>query len=177
MPTYPNLPEGFETKLKAIEMACSAEPDVDAYLGAGCPYSDGAKRFLKKILAPVGNGGNVGAGAGGTNPFREEGMDDVDRFDLLLEEVEVTIGQMRDLEASLGASGDADRSDMVAVLKAKTALLEKWVGLKDRVLNLREMSEFQRIVLKALDEVLTVDQRGEMVSRLRGLKSVEGSKG
>lgn len=175
MATYPNLPDGFEMKLKAVELAFSAESegDVDVYLGAACPYSDGAKRLLRKLLAPEGGGGGGGAVVGAVNPFRGEDMDEVDRFDLLLEEVEVTIGQMRDLEASLGGSGDADRSDMVAVLKAKTALLEKWVGLKDRALNLREMAEFQAVVLKALDEVLSVDQRAEMVERLRGLKSIK----
>lgn len=182
MATYPNLPESFETRMRAVSLAAAAEDDVESWLGgAGCPYSEEAKKLLRKML---GSGSGSGSGGGGSgeggsgnrggdgaeieNVFG--GLKDIDKFDVLLGEVEATISEMRELERAM--RGEDDPAARVAVLKAKTTLLEKWTSLKSSVFSMREMAEFQGIILEVLDKVLSVDQRGEVMSMLRNLKSV-----
>lgn len=195
MSVYPNLPDKFVTRMLAIQLAAAAgaEGGGGGWL-KGAPYSVEEKKLLSKFLGLEGDGAE-GGGGGSVNPFSGVGVGqgvgvdgdgdgdgdrdgdrdggvivkDLDRFDVLLNEVEVTIGEMRDLEREM--RGTDDPSDRIAVIRAKTVLLEKWANLKSSVWSMREMAEFQQAVLEVLDKVMTVDQRGEFMSRIKQLKN------
>jgi hypothetical protein len=163
LPIYPNLSADFETRIKAIEMAAAG---VEDYLDTvECPYSSGLRDILRKVL-------NGAAGEGAARAARVVIFDVVegDKFDVLLREVETTIEEMKSIEA--GMDGKAETGDRIALIKAKTSLLEKWATLKERVLTLKEMSQFQIAVIGAMDEILDVDQRSQFRARLRNLESV-----
>jgi len=171
MPVFPNIPEGFETKMKAIEMAIgSGEGGVEAYLAdAGCPYSEVVRGYIRKLFS-------VGVGVVERGDVRNEfeGLGSVDRFDKMLEELELTISELKNLQSvlSVGDSAD-DTTARLQVLKSKTTLIEKWTSIKGDLYNLRELSQFQGIVLNAMDEVLDKDQRALMVERLKGLRTID----
>lgn len=169
MATYPNLPEGFETRLRAILVA--ADGLGGRYLDDPmCPWPLGLKQLLRPLIVKE-HQVNIGAVVGAAeNVF--DGMEDGERFDVFLREVEETITSMKKLELEM--VGDADSGDRVQVLKAKTTLLEKWISLKERTYNVKEMSDFQRIMLETMDEVLDVDQRAKVLNKLNDLKSVSG---
>lgn len=164
MPIYPNLPADVEVRLRAVEVAAKG---VENYFDTSeCPYNDGLRSLLRRMLDE--------------RPLDVEEMaekvvifdvPDGDKFDVLLREVESTIEEMKSIERKVG---DAETSDRIALVKAKTTLLEKWATLKERVLTLKEMSQFQMAIIGVLDEVLDVDQRAQFRDRLRGFKSVGG---
>ncbi len=165
MPVYPHLPEGFSMRLRAILVA--AEGLGGRYLDdPSCPWASDFKQLIRPLIVKDRQNAFVGEVE---NQF--DGVEEGDKFDLLIKEVEETITSMKNLEAEM--RGDSDNSDRVQVIKAKTTLLEKWVSLKERVYTLKEMSDFQRIVLDVLDQVLDVDQRTKFLDKLNDLKSVK----
>jgi hypothetical protein len=85
-----------------------------------------------------------------------------------LREIELTIEEMSDIEGSLS---DAETSDRVQFVKAKTALIEKWVNVKEKLFSLKEISEFQSIIIRIMDDVLTLDQRQTFIDLLRTLRT------
>ena len=164
MATYPKLPDGFEIRLQAVVLASNGTGKE--YLEAPeCPYTTKEKDFLRKILAQ-----EIRIEVS-TDWIDEAG----DKFESMLREVEKTISEMKALENDLVG---AETSDRVAVLKAKTTLLEKWTSLKERIYTLKEISEFQSVILETLDTVCNKDQRNEFMKRLQHLRSVtETTKG
>lgn len=166
MPVYPNLPEGIEVRLNAVLVAAGGQGS--RYLDdPACPYPANLKAVLRPLLVKERQT-TVGVG-GDENQF--DGLEEGDRFDLLLKEVEQTITSMKQIENDL--SVESDSGDRIQLVKAKTGLLEKWVGLKERVYSLKEISEFQRIMMETLDQVLTVDQRADVMARLNDLRSIQ----
>jgi|GEM_PF-6931204 len=163
MATYPKLPDGFEIRLQAVFLASNGIGKE--YLEAPeCPYTAKEKEYLRKLLFQEAK---IEAS---TDWIDEAG----DRFDVMLREVEKTISEMKALENDLVG---AETSDRVAVLKAKTALLEKWTSLKERIYTLKEVSEFQSVILETLDNVCNKDQRNEFMKRLQHLRSVAETTG
>jgi hypothetical protein len=83
-----------------------------------------------------------------------------------MRELENTIASMKTLETEEGF----DANDRVAVLRAKTSLIERWVSAKKDLFGVREMSEFQMVVLAAMEELLDVDGRAKFIEKLKGGK-------
>lgn len=167
MPLYPQLPPEFETRIRAILVA--AEGLGGRYLDdPSCPWSASFKQLIRPLLVRERQDALAAGSDGVENQFA--GLDEGDRMDLLLKEVEETITSMKSLEIEM--RGEADSGDRVQIIKAKTVLLEKWVSLKERVYTLKEMSDFQRTLLQVMDEVLDVDQRSTVMTKLNDLKSV-----
>lgn len=157
MAIYPKLPDQFAFRLQALILA--AEGEGKKWLDSiECPYSDTEKQYLIKLLDFEPRIADV------------ESDFDGDKYDNILQEVERTIRAMQSLENDMVG---AETGERVQVLKAKTALLEKWVNLKERIFNLKEVSEFQSVILTVLEEVCDVDQRNLVMERLAHLSSVE----
>lgn len=175
MATYPNLPADLETRLKAVQLAADG---VENYLRSDeCPYSPGLRILLGRMLNGVGGGG--GGSAAVEEVVRIFDVPDGDKYDVVLREVEATIEEMKAIERQLGIGGGGggeggggDTGDRIQLVKAKTSLLEKWATLKERVLTLKEMSQFQLVIIGAMDDILTVDERAEFRDRLRNFASV-----
>ena len=90
----------------------------------------------------------------------------------VMAQIEGMIHQINDLRRQVGKM---DPNDQASMMKNQMGLFEKWVSLREKVLNLREMSEFQQIVIGFMDEVLTPTQRTDFMNRLRPLVSLAGS--
>lgn len=166
VPTYLQLPDNFELRLKAIEqLAKNEKGGVSYYLSnADCPYSEEAKIYINKLI-------NDNLILPSIDIWQVD--DQGDKFDIVLREVEKTINDMKTLESQLNLPGeDVEPGDRIQFFKAKTALLEKWTTLKERIYSLKEMSHFQSIILQFMDEVLDVDQRTKFLERLRNLRSI-----
>jgi hypothetical protein len=86
----------------------------------------------------------------------------------MLREIESTIVEMSNIEDDL-TGGDA--SDRIQFVKAKTILIQKWVEIKEKIYNVREIADFQSIVIKMLDEVLSKDARQLFIDKLRTLRT------
>jgi hypothetical protein len=95
---------------------------------------------------------------------------DLDKLDYVESEIVRVLTDLTALSANLGT---ADHSEKLQVAKARAPLVEKLTNLREKVWNMREMSEFQAQILRFLENDCTKDQVQALKERLRGLKSVE----
>jgi hypothetical protein len=160
---YPALPPGLETRFEAILLASKGSR---GYLDdPQCPYAPEMKRFLRLILAPARAERAKDSG----EAANAVGLDaNADKFDKMLAEIADTIDEMSSIEADLS---DGEASDRIQFVKAKTILLEKWVNIKEKIYNVREIAEFQAIIIRILDGVLSKDQRQAFIDALRELRT------
>lgn len=148
-------------------MAAGEGEEAVEYLTAGeCPYQPVLKQVLRAWLAPAVGGEPGLDGNLGVAPLFQDnasGQTDEDRADLVLDEVQRTIDAMRNIEQSL----DADDTDSkMNLLKSKTGLLEKWVQIKERSYSIKQVAEFQRLVVSVLDDMLDKDKVQDFKKRL-----------
>lgn len=86
-----------------------------------------------------------------------------------------TIEQINMVYQQLMAYGvEAQRSDNATdknmYFRVATTLLEKLVSIKEKMSNLKHINAFIGSVLQIMDEVLTADQRGRVMERLKEFK-------
>jgi hypothetical protein len=62
--------------------------------------------------------------------------------------------------------GNLEPNEKIQFFKASTGLLEKLISFKERTLNLKKMKEFQALVIDVMSDVLTGDERTEVLKRL-----------
>jgi hypothetical protein len=156
---YPTLPPGLETRLSAVLLA--AKGNKGYFTDVKCPYSPELKAVLVKIVGAESEERRVVA------EVIELGAD-ADKYDHMIREIESTIVEMSNIETDLS---DGDASDRIQFVKAKTILIQKWVEIKEKIYNVREIADFQSIVIKMLDEVLDKDARQSFIDKLRTLRT------
>ena len=157
--TFIPLPSGFGTQLEAVRL--QAEGDPGYFSDPSCPYPDELKLLLRRMTAPAGM--EVSGEPGGVFVG---GQDEVVAADAVLAEVEATINEMKLIERTLAGPG-VEASDKVSFFKTKTALMEKWISIKERTRGVKQMSEFMRVVVKTMEELLDKDQILELKTRLK----------
>jgi len=146
MAFYPPISEAVIPQLQAVIHSAALTP---GYLdNPSCPYPESLKRFLREITLG--------------QPAVAEGPMDLEA------QIEALVNDLNLLGQTLSTK---DHAEKLSYFKTKTSLLEKLVGLKERILNLREMHEFQEIILTFLDELCTKDQISTLMLRLRNLES------
>jgi hypothetical protein len=163
--TYPTFPPGLETRLAATVLAATTHKTF--FEDPSCPYSEELKGFLRKIVSETRVEKKERVRAEGN---KDELDENADKFDLMLVEIESMMKEMDSIEDDLQ---DADTGDRVQYVKAKTALVEKWIGIKEKVYSVREIADFQTIVIELMDSVLDKDQRLLFIEKLRALRTTE----
>jgi hypothetical protein len=150
---YPKIPDEFGTALSAVAKALELNP---GYLDRpDCPYSPALKGALRALR---GSGGQV-------EPIFNENVADVDVIERELKEL---LTKMK----SFGEKLDGlDANEKIQYFKASTGLWEKLIGMQERTLNLKKLSEFQTRVIEIMSDLMDVDQREEMMKRLENVVS------
>ena len=167
---YPALQKGLETRLAAIDIGAKANPNY--FKSKDCPYSPQLVGYLQAMMRVAVAERILVEKAEGIFQ-RPEG----EKFDVILREVEITIEQMKDLEVMvLGGESTMDAGDRIQLFKAKTSMLEKWTLIKEKIYSMKEVAVFQKIVVSAMDEILSKDQRLELMQKFRGLRSLSEMK-
>lgn len=150
-PFYPDLKEANLMPLKAILAQTERFPDLLDQ--PECPYSEDVKALLRPLLPSSLN----------VEIDLDEGKPEAIETQIL--------GLMRDLKVMNQSLGTKDHSEKLQFYKLMTTLTEKLISLRERTLNLREMSEFQLIVIQFLEEVCSKDQISDLMDRLKSLSS------
>lgn len=140
-PAYPAIPEASLTPIRAIEIQMKEYPDI--LDRADCPYPASVKAFLRKLGGP-------------TEP-REYSEDE------LIDEITSLYNELKTASTTVVTT---DAKDKVALLKTSADLLTRMVSLKEKALNIREVSRFQKLVIEVLETVVTPAQRAEFVEKL-----------
>lgn len=144
-PRYPNITDASLIPFRALEAMLKTYPDL--FTRPECPYPPAIRAFLAKMLAsgspPVEQG-----------PFQDD--------DLVTE----TSRLYREIQTSLQTMENVDAKDRATIFKTSTDLLGKLVAMREKSMNMREMSRFQKTVIEVLESVLTPAQRSEFVEKL-----------
>ena len=136
-----------EDVLIQMNLARRLAADDEEYLSdTDCPYSDD----LKALLSPMRGGGGGGA-------------IDVEAIDLE-QEILTLQSDLKQYGGDLKASDTAEKSTYFRLM---TSLLEKITTLKERTHNLKQIAEFERVLMEIMDDILSPDQRTAVMQRLR----------
>lgn len=154
---YPSLPPETERRIEAIRLVSKNDPDY--FTDLACPYP-----WLKDLLV---------GGLSDRVVLFEEGQTEDEAIDTVLDEVQATIEELKTLEKQLSMNRGSEPGDMLAVLKAKTTMLEKWTSIKERLLNMKYVRQFQALVIEALDELMDKDQQQTFKRKLKQKAGIE----
>jgi hypothetical protein len=144
--SYPPISDVTLVPIRTIDLLLKEHPD--ALSRPDCPYPAHIRTFLARILD------------------RKLEKVAVVEVEMDLEQLGIEISALyQDIRETLKVE-IADPKDKVAVIKTGTEQLNRLIGLREKVMNLREMSEFQRAVMEVLEQVVTPAQRSEFVERL-----------
>lgn len=157
MAFYPKFPEDLAMTIEIVTRSLGKD---DTYLDAAdCPYPDALKAFFRRVAS-----GGVDLTAT-IDLF--EGQEETDVIDKQIQKV------LSDLDGMSATMKSAETNEKIAYYKAKTGLLEKLISLKERVFNLKEISQFRGVLMEFMDAVCTKDQISELMKRLDGTLGTE----
>ena len=151
MAFYPELSEDSVLSIKLVMQMLEKDPE---YLDAKeCQYSPTVKEFLRGVAAPKGMLEIPDLFEGGMN----------DEPEVLDRQIQKILNRMDAMEGELGGFEPNER---MTFFKTRTAMLEKLISLREKVTNIREMMDFQAIVLATLEEVSSPEQIKTFMERL-----------
>lgn len=157
---FPPFSETEQSRIGLLLKMLSKNPTLLSQLPD--TYADVFKRNLSDSL-----------GLAARSTLVETQGEDGEPVDILLQ-IEAMITQINNIQLE---SAKLDPAERVSMMKNQMALFEKWVSVKEKALNLKEMSEFQQVVISFIDEVLTPSQRTDFINRLRPFQSLAGNGG
>ena len=147
------------------------ESGVEVLDEPNCPYPDEIKEFFKslypdpekikeqveaRVLEEMTN--SVGT-PGGVPVVQMGGLSGTEHLISELSEVYAQLGTMK-----IGTGGGKDQ---LQVEKTKIAAIEKIVSLKERLLTLKQLTQFQSVLMKIVEQVLTPEQREQFLDELK----------
>ncbi len=148
-PFYPTISSSMMVPFRAVMTLMEQDP---RYLDRPeCPYSNDVKDILRRYAQ------KGGVKADKVIEKTLQNHDDLDR-----ELVEV-FNELHSIQNSLG---EMDPKDKVQWMKAVVSVLDKIITLRERNFDGKKLSEFQRVVLAFLEEIMEPSQRTEFVNRL-----------
>ncbi len=150
---YPSISDATLAQFQVVFTRIAADP---TYIDKA-PWSDEVKTFFRKY---------------GTTPV----VGDASIFDEGTDKIESIEKQIGSLLAELNRMGEQtglDHSEKLQYLKTKAALVEKLIAMRERLFNLKEMSEFQSVIMAFLEDVCTKDQVNTLMKRLGHLPSIQ----
>ena len=158
--TYPLLPPTLGTALEAIRQQLDFDPGF--LQDAKCPYPDQVKTFLRRLATPSRNGQIDTADM---IFIPEQTLDE--EADSLIVEVKAALNSMKRLQRDLDASDDV--GERMTFLKNYSSLMDRYLGLQEKAHGLKQMYEFQRLVVETMEQVLDKDARLDFKERLKKL--------
>lgn len=151
---YPTIKSDYLIPLRVVlEML---ETHGEAYLSSeDCPYDEETKELFRSFLTHEG-----------TLPG-EEGAEDISsNLDFIISEVKMLYKELKQYSSKLG---NGDTTQLMNSYKTRAQLLERLIKAYNDVFGLKQHNEFIRTVLEVMDEILSKDQRTEVMDRLRAV--------
>lgn len=157
---YPSLPPTLGLNLEAIRQQLDFDPGF--LQDPKCPYPDQLKTFLRRLVTPSRTGQIDTA-----DVIFKEGDTIDEEADSLIVEVKAALNSMKRLQRDLDASDDV--SERLTFLKNYSSLMDRYLGLQEKAHGLKQMYEFQRLVVETMEQVLDKDARLDFKERLKKL--------
>jgi hypothetical protein len=160
---YPDLTDHATWAVKTI--LTLASEDVLYLRSPDCPYDAQFKNIIDRAIA-FGNGS------------REEKEESTEKPPVSApvseDEIDSTLaGDLHSVFTELKAYGktigQSDQTERMAYFRTATSLLERLVNARERALGVKQIKDFQDTVLTIMEEVLSPDQRTDVMDRLRSV--------
>lgn len=147
---HPVLDDNVFWALDVIREQLSVDPgylDLDE-----CTYPERFKEIFRKRKDEDGDGEEV--------IITSLSMDDID----LVEETKLLFTELKDAAERFS---DTDHSERMSYFRTSTSLLDKLIAMKERALNVRQVSRFYSTVLAVMEEILEPEQVTQVRERLK----------
>lgn len=158
---YPEITEHAAWAFKMIHTL--AGEDVMYLRSPDCPYDKDIKNIFDRAIAF----------AHGSTEEKKESTDDKkpstpvteDQIDsTLAEDLYTVFNELKNYGKTIATS---DQTERMAYFRTATSLLERLVNARERALGVKQIKDFQDTVLTIMEDTLTMDQRTEVMERLR----------
>lgn len=155
---YPSLDINTLMTLATVKEQISANPD---YL-KNSPYGADIRAAIITLL-PIDDQTVVSRTSGPRRGGKGKNEITEDQAAMIEQEAMNLLKELQDLKP--GAGKGLDHDTKIAIIKAKTALIEKIIGVQERFYNVRKVSGFMKTVLAILEK-LDPDQRSDFGKEL-----------
>lgn len=160
---YPDLPPKL---LRDIDLIRRFHKEhADYFTCHRNPYPGEVERFFRSWFdkpLDAALAGEAGAGSDGYESSTIRDLMGKQRLEALHLE---TIGLYASLKSAKPSAGDS--SEAMAYYRTITNLMDKLLSYQERALGMKKIGEFHQVVLDILDDVVTEDQRDEVLRRLK----------
>jgi len=147
-PTYPPLDEGT---LRLIAMYMADDPD---YLrNPACPYN---RKTIEMFVPPI-------------STDTDDNVNDIDRQKKILKKLR----QQLDEQSDKFDSGELQSSEVNAFFRQRLSVEREIIELEKQIHHIDNVDAFYATVLTIMEDVLTTDQRDEVMNKLRTIKERE----
>lgn len=175
---YPDLDERACANFGVLIRLIEEDPTI--LISPNCPYPDSFIATMSDLLLSPGETDGTRAtrrpnehdramqeSREKAEAYRKELIeraktDDMD--DAMYEDLNATLIDLKVYGSQLGP---ADQTEKMGYFRTKTALLEKLMLLRERAAGIKHVKEFESTILRIMEEVLTPEQRTEVMSDIR----------
>lgn len=159
---YPIINPQIVSALKSVILQSSSDPQ---YLtNPTCPYSQDLKELLKALVKgyaePVIDFETTMLADTSVNLF--EGAE---KFEVLQTQYELIFSSLMNIKTSIQNQGHTDKT--VAYFKTVTSILEKLIGVGERIHDAKSVYDFKTRVLNVIEGTLSDEQRQIIMTQLR----------
>jgi hypothetical protein len=147
----------------ALQTVVTLAGEDSQYLkDASCPYDDKIKRLVLDVVAfrsGISPPAQSTPPAPPSTPLSEDEIDST-----LAEDLYGVFTELKNYGKGISSS---DQTERMAYFRTATSLLERLVNARERALGVKQIKDFQDTVLTIMEDTLTIDQRTEVMERLR----------
>lgn len=161
--TYPTINAKNMASLVSIIEQAAADPK---YLDpAACPYDAGTIEMIRRILEV---GGLDPIAQATVRPERGKVGRPSKAPSIPISEVEAEIDEIRKELGTLKIDGQTmETSDRIQVIKTRAALIERILGMKERVADVKRFHSFVTVVIGIIEDHVPVQSREELLTELK----------
>ena len=147
--TYPKLTALQLTPFRVLKSQLAVKPDL--LTDETCPYDPDTVAFLQVLFT------------GETS----DGPSFLDAEDGELAALERKVAQViREIE-TFETKYNLDNKDRIQFIKVKTSMLERLIEYRERIFNMKTLSDFQVRIFGFIEDHLSADGRTELILKLR----------
>jgi len=165
---FPTLRIGVLRALQTLKQHYLADPEI--FDRPDCPYDIDVRDVLKEILTVEEKivekvvEKRVVNDSGAGSRKKAPGLNEEDQEKIATELADL-LEQLKDMEEGEGEQG-LDQTARLAVFKLKTTIIEKIINLRERVLNIKRIAQFEAVVISILDDLVKEEDREVFLDRI-----------
>jgi hypothetical protein len=144
----------------AFNLVFTLAKEDAAYINSpDCPYDEGVKKIIRLATQVIPVAAPSTEAPKSSTPISEDEIDAT-----LAEDLHSVFRELKDYGKTIAQS---DQTERMAYFRTATSLLERLVNAREKALGVKQIKDFQDTVLTIMEDTLTIDQRTEVMERLR----------